>query len=480
MNKKLVKILAVGAAATLLDACAGQQACPSVDATPAAVPATAPVATSSETETSGPVAKTEAVVTQPTSSTNAQVETEVPVQNTVPQQQKTISQSSDSKQGIVSQSSAVQPVVPQSSSSVAKNNDPVPQSNSSIAQSSSSIATAPVTESSSSSVATTGTATTDSTTSADTSAENPSAEQQPIDPYQTLPAMVSDVFSYADTLFKQGNVDGAVAYLQKFRIMKPLWNEWQNRADSLLNVFGQTNAERAKQYEPLVLEIKNMNRVSAAYSLVAEAADSLIALVPGDSLVNFAKEQKEIAYKNTIGKALKEKTAILALAEGKALFDEALKKAGELKMRFRDFENELQTDKLIDYINRLQNSINDEDKKYWEKNDPAKALTEVDELIEKKSYAKAKVLVERLKASKLRQQAAEKYQKLADVVCTEKRKAASQLYSQATKQKKPEKKKELLLKAIGALNTCSDEYPEYEKIKTVTDNLIFLKKELDR
>ena len=47
-------------------------------------------------------------------------------------------------------------------------------------------------------------------------------------------------------------------------------------------------------------------------------------------------------------------------------------------------------------------------------------------------------------------------------------------------QKKPEKKKELLLKAIGALNVCSDEYPEYEKIKTVTDNTIFLKTELDR
>lgn len=106
-------------------------------------------------------------------------------------------------------------------------------------------------------------------------------------------------------------------------------------------------------------------------------------------------------------------------------------------------------------------------------------MAEVDTLIEKKSYAKAKVLVERLKASKLRQQAAEKYQKLADVVCTEKRKYASQQYAKATKQKNAEKKKQILQEAIGALNACSDEYPEYEKIKTVMDNIIFLKKELD-
>ncbi len=302
----------------------------------------------------------------------------------------------------------------------------------------------------------------------------------PVDPYTAVPNIISDILNYADTMFKQGNIDGAVAYLQRFRILKPLWNEWASRTDSLLNVFGMTNAERAKQFEPLILEIKNMNRVNAAYTLVAEAADSLIALAPGDSLINFAKQQKEIAYKNTIGKALKEKTDILSLAEAKARFEEALKQANEFKMRYRDFENELQIEKMIAYIQGLQNSISEEDKKYWEKNDPEKALAEVDTLIEKKSYAKAKTLVEKLKASKLRQQAAEKYQKLADAVCTDKRKAASLLYSQATKQKKPEKKKELLLKAIGDLNACSDDYPEYEKIKTVMDNIIFLKKELDR
>ncbi len=319
-----------------------------------------------------------------------------------------------------------------------------------------------------------------SSSSVTTADPKPNLVADPVDPYTAIPNIVDEVFDFANTLFQANAVDEAVSYLQKFRIMKPLWNEWQTRADSMLNVYGMSNAERAKQYEPMVLEIKNMNRVNAAYSLVAATADSLIAMAPGDSLVNFAKDQKRIAYKNTLAKALKEKTQILSLAEAKARFEEALKQANEFKMRYRDFENELQIEKMIAYIQGLQNSISEEDKKYWEKNDPEKALAEVDTLIEKKSYAKAKTLVEKLKASKLRQQAAEKYQKLADAVCTDKRKAASQLYSQATKQKKAEKKKELLLKAIGDLNACSDEYPEYEKIKTVMDNIIFLKKELDR
>ena len=305
-------------------------------------------------------------------------------------------------------------------------------------------------------------------------------QPEPVDPYLALPNMVSSIFDHAKNLFTQDNVDAAVSYLQRFRILKPLWNEWESRADSLLNVFGQSNAERAKQYESLILELKNMNRVQAAYSLVAEAADSLMALAPGDSLVQFAKEQKNIAYKNTLGKALKEKVQILALAESYARFDEALKQATAFQMRYRDFENELMIGKMIEYIQKLQNSVNEEDKKFWEKNDPEKALAEVDTLIAKKAFTKAKNLVEKLKASNLRRQAAEKYQKLADAVCTEKRKYASQQYIKATKQKNVDKKKQILMDAIGALSACSDDYPEYDKIKTVTDNITFLKAELDR
>lgn len=444
MNKKLLNILTATSAATFLGACAVQQPCPVVENAPAA-PATTEVQAANEAQASapavnagntasGPAAKTEAIVAQTPAaqSSSSQASVQVSAQPG-PAAQTTPAQSS-AQQIAASSSSAAQPAVQQT----------VPQQESRQPE------------------------------------EQPSLIADPVDPYTAIPSIVDEVFDFANTLFQANAVDEAVAYLQKFRIMKPLWNEWQTRADSMLNVYGMTNAERAKQYEPLVLEIRNMNRAYAAYSLVAEAADSLIALAPGDSLTNFANEQKRIAYKNTLGKATKEKQQILELAEGKARFDEALKQATEFQMRYRDFENDLQIENLIAYIQRLQNSINSEDQKYWEKNDPEKALTEVDELIEKKSYAKAKILVDRLRASKLRQQAAEKYQKLADAVCTDKRKAASQMYSKATKQKNADKKKQILAEAIKSLNACSEEYPEYEKIKTVTDNIIFLKKELDR
>ncbi len=441
-KRKLFKVLTALSTTTLLGACAVQQPCPVVE----------------------PVQPNETVVTSEPN--NNAANTSAPAAPAATPATATPAVTPAKTAPATSSAAATSPATVTSSTTVS----------SSVTVTSPAAATIPVTPPASSS-SFESPASSSSVTTAD---PKPNLIANPVDPYTAIPNIVSEVFDFANTLFEFGAIDDAISYLQKFRILKPLWNEWASRTDSLLNVFGMTNAERAKQFEPLILEIKNMNRVNAAYTLVAEAADSLIALAPGDSLINFAKQQKEIAYKNTIGKALKEKTDILSLAEAKARFEEALKQANEFKMRYRDFENELQIEKMIAYIQGLQNSISEEDKKYWEKNDPEKALAEVDTLIEKKSYAKAKTLVEKLKASKLRQQAAEKYQKLADAVCTDKRKAASLLYSQATKQKKPEKKKELLLKAIGDLNACSDDYPEYEKIKTVMDNIIFLKKELDR
>lgn len=301
-----------------------------------------------------------------------------------------------------------------------------------------------------------------------------------IDPYTAFPALASDVFEYADSLYAQGNTDEAIAYLKRFRIIKPLWAQWENQADSMLAEYGKANEERVKQFEPLILEMQNMNRVKSAYSMVAEVADSLIAMEPGDSLEALAREQKRIAYRNTLEKGLKEKEMILALAEQEARFDEALKQAESFLLRYRDFEAELQPNKLINHIQQLKNSTNLEDQEFWKKHDAEKALADVDKLIDSKSYDKAKDLIEKLKASKLRQEALVKYQKLADAYCTEKRKATSQLFQKASKKKDEGKKKNLLREAIAALNSCLEEYPDYTKIKTVTDNILFLKKELDR
>ena len=299
-----------------------------------------------------------------------------------------------------------------------------------------------------------------------------------LDPYTAFPAFVSRVFAHADSLYAQGLTDSASAYLQRFRIIKPLWATWEAQADSMLNEFGKTRAEKAKAFEPYVLTIQNMNRVQAAYSMVKETADSLIALAPGDSLVNWAKGQMQVAYKNTIAKAKKEYASIKALADDHAQFKEAAQKANELQMRYRDFEKELQIQALIDYIAGLIAANDEEATKYWQSHDPAQALAKADTLIKATKFAEAKDILNKLKSSNLRKEASEKYQELANTFCNAQRKATSQIFAKAQKQKDAAKKKKLLQDAIEPLDKCLTEYPEYAQKQKVVDNKSFLEKEL--
>lgn len=300
----------------------------------------------------------------------------------------------------------------------------------------------------------------------------------PVDPYTEIPALIENIFAYADTLYKAGYVDSATAYLERFRVIKPLWDQWQTKADSMLNDFGKTRAEKAKAYEPMVFQIQNMNRANAAYSMVAETADSLIALAPGDSLTQWAKSQKDVAYKNTLAKAKKEYATIKALADDQARFTEAEKQAVTLQMRYRDFEDALKLQELIDYIRGLSATADETAAKYWEKNDPAKALAQADSLIQKEKFGAAKEILNKLKASKLRKEANERYTKLSDTYCTKQRKATSQIFAKAQKQKNADKKKKLLQDAIAPLDKCLTEYPENPQKQKVLENKKFLENEL--
>ena len=246
----------------------------------------------------------------------------------------------------------------------------------------------------------------------------------------------------------------------------------------MLNEFGKTRAEKAKEFESFIREIQNMNRAKAAFSMVAEAADSLIALVPGDSLTQWAKSQKDIAYKNTLEKAQKEYAVIKALADEQAQFAEAEKQATVLQMRYRDFEETLHIQGLIDYIKGLASATDEAATKYWETNDPEKALTKADTLMKKEKFAEAKELLGKLKFSKLRKDAVEKYSKLADTFCTKQRTVTSQLFGKAQKQKDAAKKKKLLQDAIAPLDKCLTEFPDNPQKQKVLDNKKFLESEI--
>lgn len=311
-----------------------------------------------------------------------------------------------------------------------------------------------------------------------TSTKKTETKDAPVDPYTAFPTLAEGVFAHANALFRAGLADSAVAYLQRFRIIKPLWNQWEAKTDSMIFEFDKTRAERIKQYEPLVFEIQNMNRARSAYSMVAQTADSLIALAPGDSLSRWADSQKQIAYKNTLTKAQKEYAEIKSLADDKAQFAEAEKKVHAFQMRYRDFENELHIQSLVDYIQDLAQATDAAAIKYWESHDPAKALADADAFIKAEKYNDAKSILNKLKASKLRKEATEKLQELADAYCNAKRKETSVIFGKAQKQKDPEKRRELLQQAIAPLENCISEYPNTSQKKKIIDNKQFLEKEI--
>ena len=302
--------------------------------------------------------------------------------------------------------------------------------------------------------------------------------QYPPDPYKDFPALTESVFAYADSLYRAGFTDSATAYLERFRIIKPLWLQWEKRADSLLNEFGKTRAEKSKQFDPMVFKIQNMNRAQSAYSLVKETADSLIALNPGDSLVAWAKYQQQIAYSNTLQKARRDLAEIRALAEGRAEFNAAQEKLKEFQLRYRDFEDSLQTAALAARIQELAAVADSVAKNYWATHDPAQALAQADTLKNQEKFPEAKDLLNKLMFSNLRQQALEKYNALADAYCNKQRKVTSQLFTKAQKQKDPQNKKSLLQDAIDSLDNCLVEYPDYSQKQKVIDNKDFLQKEL--
>lgn len=301
-----------------------------------------------------------------------------------------------------------------------------------------------------------------------------------MDPYTAFPALVDEVFSFADSLYRAGYTDSATAYLERFRVIKPLWLQWEKRADSLLNEFGKTRAEKSKQFDPMVFKIQNMNRAQSAYSLVKETSDSLIALNPGDSLVAWAKYQQQIAYKNTLQKARRDLAEIRALAEGRAEFNAAQEKLKEFQLRYRDFEDSLQTAALAARIQELAAVADSVAKNYWATHDPAQALAQADTLKNQEKFPEAKDLLNKLMFSNLRQQALEKYNALADAYCNKQRKITSQLFTKAQKQKDPQNKKSLLQDAIDSLDNCLVEYPDYSQKQKVIDNKDFLQKELSK
>ena len=179
-------------------------------------------------------------------------------------------------------------------------------------------------------------------------------------------------------------------------------------------------------------------------------------------------------------KARRDLAEIRALAEGRAEFNAAQEKLKEFQLRYRDFEDSLQTAALAARIQELAAVADSVAKNYWATHDPAQALAQADTLKNQEKFPEAKDLLNKLMFSNLRQQALEKYNALADAYCNKQRKITSQLFTKAQKQKDPQNKKSLLQDAIDSLDNCLVEYPDYSQKQKVIDNKDFLQKELSK
>lgn len=299
-----------------------------------------------------------------------------------------------------------------------------------------------------------------------------------VNPYQDIPALVEKVLKHADTLLSNGESDSAASYLEKFIVLKPLWDEWQAQAQTIYTKTKRTQAERAEEFKSLTLQITNMNSVGSSFELIKEFTDSLISLKPGDSLILWAQKQNQLAYKKNLNKARQEKEKILTAANTSNQFKTAQEQIRSLKAHYYYFEDSLQLESTLLQLEELEASISKKDQLFWETNDPQKSLEQAQKWTTEKKYSQAKSLLLKLKSSVLRQKAIEQMDLLAESYCNDERKKTSVLYKAALKTKKTTQKKEKLTQAIEALNRCLDEYPEYKQKDKVLNNKQFIEKEL--
>lgn len=301
-----------------------------------------------------------------------------------------------------------------------------------------------------------------------------------VDPYKAVPTLIEDILMRADTLLSRGESDSAAFYLERFIVLKPLWNEWQNHAQEIYARTKKTQGERAEEFKSLTLQIINMNSAGSAFDLVKTFTDSLISMNPGDSLVQWAQKQKQKSYQKNLDKALQEKKKILTAANESGRFKDAQEPIQKLKARYYYFEDTLKLVATLEQLQALDEEVSKDDQLYWRSHDPEAALTQAQKLVSEKKFAQAQRLLIKLKASHLRQRAVEQLESLAEQFCNEERKNASVLFTSSQKKSNATQKEQKIKQAIEALNRCLENYPDYSQKAKVIDNREFLEKELSR
>ena len=301
------------------------------------------------------------------------------------------------------------------------------------------------------------------------------------DIYVDIPRLARQALARADSFYKAGTLDSALAILEKFSVLNPLWEEWQMQAKNLSEKIKASDSQKEEKCFRLLIDLKNAQSRRAAYAEIKQIADSVRTFSLNDSLSVYLDSMVNVAFARSFQKAQSARDSALALAREKADFLNAEKRLTELLLHFPDFADTLNLRGALVTVANLQQETSLASAAYWNSHDPQKELENARKWAKEKKWQMAKEMYQKLKSSNLRGDALRDMDSLYVDYCTEKRKNAANYFAEYKRASaKVQNKAEKLHRAIAELDACLEFAPEYKERSTVISNRQFLQSELQK
>lgn len=296
------------------------------------------------------------------------------------------------------------------------------------------------------------------------------------DIYVEIPRLAEEALARADSFWTAGNRDSALSIAEKFSVLKPLWETWQERAQTIRENILQADAQKNADLRKLRIELANANARRADFAEIRTIADSILNVAADDTLRFSVDSLKKAAYVRTFEKVRGKRDEILKFVRERAAFDSAEIRMTDLLMRYSDFADTLKLKEALIEIGAMRSEESMLPDGYWKSHDPNEALAKAQKFRAEKKWSEAKKILVSLKSSALRGEASRAIDSLDAEFCTEKRKLAA---SDFGKSRKSDREK-WLRSAIGELNRCLEFAPGYRERATVLSNRKFLESELEK
>ena len=81
------------------------------------------------------------------------------------------------------------------------------------------------------------------------------------DIYVDIPRLARQALARADSFYKAGTLDSALAILEKFSVLNPLWEEWQMQAKNLSEKIKASDSQKEEKCFRLLIDLKNAHRI---------------------------------------------------------------------------------------------------------------------------------------------------------------------------------------------------------------------------